>query len=328
MRAGRFLAVVAASVTGLAGPARSVWAQGGELVDLMPRFEDGATSRYEVNYSTSTRGTGTELPEGGLTTRTTLNATVSLTVRGIADGEAMVMLRYERVRLSIDPGLSGLARSFDTAGAPEAEGGAETGQSLRLLVGAPTVLRVGVNGEVREVEPPEGITPTSPAGAALKAFTTSQGIRGWLGPVLCVHAPDRVAPVGARWMNDQRRETVRGVEVRMNTSYQVKSSTGGHATIEVNGSGTLAMIGAPGLTGGVRGLELKESVIEGIVVWDLGAGLATQVDTVEREVWTSQPEGRAVTTASAERRLMVRRLAEAGEDAAPGAGAPDPAGAK
>ncbi|MEM8834643.1 MAG: DUF6263 family protein [Planctomycetota bacterium] len=270
-----------------------------QTVDLTPTLEPGEPMRYGTEQRASQSQTGEaeggmQLPEQKQTMSETSEFTIQVTAIDEESGNANVEVVYHVLKVDLEQGPMKLAYDSTLAAGEQAPN--MLSSQLSGLVGKPIILSVSPMGKILSVD-----SSAVPQNQIVATFASEAQARGRFGAIFSTRHPSGTADVGDSWTHvEELDELAPGMAMTASLTYTLSASDDGEAHVEVDGD-----ISSNNPAGGMMMLDSAE--VEGKVVWDSEAGLATQVVGAQNFVMKLNQPG-VTMTITAETKSKTARL--------------------
>jgi hypothetical protein len=249
-----------------------------EEISLAPKFAQGDEKKYvaSVQFTRTDEFVGADIPEAQKRAmqESTLELGVTRRIAHVSENEAAVELEFTRIKLvSRDPMK---VLEFDSDQPVEQDSSSPLAAALRPMVGSIVTLQVANDGIIKSIQRPVGLEGTQASGSMVAQIMGDEPIRELFGPLFAPKPPPPTAVSGSTWtkvdfvpIGPNRKS---GINVRRTDT--LSSAAQGQAVIDIKG--VLSMKTDPEATEKLP--ELKESNLEGTIVWDLEAGMLRAYD--------------------------------------------------
>ncbi len=247
-------------------------------VDLSPKFTQGDEKQYiaSVQFTRTDEIMNADGPDEQKRAEqvSTLEMTVTRRIANVTEHEAAVELVFTRIKIvSRDPMK---ALEFDSDQPVDQDATNPLAAAVRPMVNTTVTLLVGNDGIVKSVQRPAALEGTAGSGAMVAQIMGDEPVRELFGPLFAPKPPPLKIEAGSTWtrvefvpIGSNRKA---GINVRRTDT--LSSWAQGQAVIDIKG--VLSMKNDPDATEKLP--ELKDSSLEGTIIWDREAGMLRAYD--------------------------------------------------
>lgn len=249
-----------------------------EDIDLSPKLVKGDEKSYvaSVQYTRVDESMGTGVPEADrrASQESTLEVTVLRRVMDKTENEAVVELVFNRIKLSVRNPSS--VMEFDSEKPATEDGSSPLAAALRPMIDSIVTLRVGNDGSIKSIQRPTELEGTVASGSMVTQIMGDEPVHELFGPMFAPKPPPVKVKSGDTWTRiefvpiGQSRKS--GINVKRTDT--LSSVSQGQAVIDVKGILTMKI----DPTASDKLPDLKDSKLEGTIVWDYDAGLLRAYD--------------------------------------------------
>lgn len=252
-----------------------------EEVDLSPKFSQGE----EKTYIASVQFTRTDEIMGAdgadeqkrAEQESSLEMTVTRRIASVTEHEAAVELVFTRIKIvSRDPMK---AIEFDSEQPVDQDATNPLAAAVRPMVNTTVTLLVGNDGVIKSVQRPAALEGTAGSGAMVSQIMGDEPVRELFGPLFAPKPPPLKVTAGSTWtrIDFVPIGTNRKAGINVRRTDTLSSWAQGQAVIDIKG--VLSMKNDPDATEMLP--ELKDSSLEGTIIWDREAGMLRAYDITQ-----------------------------------------------
>lgn len=259
----------------------------GKEVDLRPKFEKGAETRFEMEVT----GDSEQKPDEGAAIKQQVKQTIGVKLVGgdtDAEGNTSVSLVYESLKLEVKSDMMNL--EFDSTQPETSDEGNMLASALRPLIGVTFTLTIDKTGAITKVAGNEAFSS-----GAISGLTSVDGIKAGLGPVFTTRNDDGKAEVGETWSYTDSLPMSPLGPMSIVSNHTLKDVSGNDANIDLTGKITVEANPA-------MKLKMDEGTYSGKYVWDTAKGMLKSLTIQQKMVMSGdiQPgtHGQVSTAAS------------------------------
>lgn len=267
------------------------------LVDLRPKFERGATSRYIMQVDSKTK---TKDPKDAKkTVDSSMSQAIGLKMKvvDVKDGEATVELVYESMKISVKTADAEMNYDSEAKPKPGKKSDGLDDQDLfapifKQIVGTTMTMTVDSNGNIKDIKGGDALNllGSIPGGSPVDP----KSLGGLFGPISSSAAGKGKYKVGEKWTNQDSLSVGPLGDFKMTTEHTLVSHRAGRADVTVAGKADAKSESDAAMS--PDKFKLKNATYRGKYTWDTSRGRLISMDLEQSTAIGGQLDAQTTST--------------------------------